>query len=78
MLEPQHLFVDAQTLHELGAPDSVLLSGTPHLGTDRLIGILRAFRQRLLALGAEIRFGTQVASILTEGGRCCGVQLQGT
>jgi uncharacterized FAD-dependent dehydrogenase len=64
-----------RTLHELGAPDSVLVSGKPHLGTDRLVRILRAFRERLMALGAEVRFGARVAELTTAGGRVTGVKM---
>ncbi|KAI7842970.1 hypothetical protein COHA_003375 [Chlorella ohadii] len=35
------------TLYRFGAPESVLVSGKPHLGTDRLVRILKAFRQGL-------------------------------
>lgn len=35
---PQHLLL-------LPSPQSVLVSGKPHLGTDRLVRILKAFRQ---------------------------------
>lgn len=64
-----------RTLHELGAPQSVLVSGKPHLGTDRLVRILRAFRERLRGLGAEVRFGARVAALATAGGRVTGVTL---
>ena len=66
-----------QVLHELGAPDSVLVAGKPHLGTDRLVKILRAFRIRLQSLGVIIRFGTRAERLLTQGNRCSGVQLCG-
>jgi uncharacterized FAD-dependent dehydrogenase len=50
----------------------------PHLGTDRLIGILRAFRAQLLALGVQIRWGTAVHSLdITAQGSIAGVHLEG-
>ena len=67
----------AQVLHDLGAPESILVAGKPHLGTDRLVKILRAFRHRLQSLGVEIRFGTRAERLLTQGNRCSGVQLSG-
>lgn len=39
------------TLVRFGAPASILMDGKPHVGTDRLIHILRSFRQHLSALG---------------------------
>ena len=49
----------------------------PHLGTDRLIGILRAFRTRLLALGVRIRWGTAISSVDVRAGTAVGVHLAG-
>ena len=39
------------TLVALGAPQHILVEGKPHLGTDRLVRLLRAFRQHLQHLG---------------------------
>ena len=51
----------------------------PHLGTDRLIGILRAFRAQLLALGVNIRWGSAVHSLdITAQGSIAGVHLEGS
>jgi uncharacterized FAD-dependent dehydrogenase len=64
-----------QVLYELGAPESVLVAGKPHLGTDRLVRILRAFRERLLSLNAEIRFGTRMTELIVENNTVKGVKL---
>jgi len=51
----------AKILHEFvasGAPENILYDAQPHLGTDRLLKLLPALRQRLLVLGATFRFGT--------------------
>lgn len=63
------------TLVQFGASNSILSSGKPHLGTDKLVLILRRFRQKLLDLGAEIHFESRVDSILTHDGHACGVKL---
>ncbi len=41
------------TLVQFGAPSNILIDGKPHVGTDRLIHILRAFRQHLQNLGVR-------------------------
>jgi uncharacterized FAD-dependent dehydrogenase len=64
-----------QVLYELGAPESVLVAGKPHLGTDRLVRILRAFRERLISLNAEIRFGTRMTELIIENSTVKGVKL---
>ena len=47
-----------QTLVGFGAGEEILTQAKPHVGTDRLRLVLIRFRQELLRLGAEIRFGT--------------------
>lgn len=42
-----------KTLVHFGAPESILVDGKPHLGTDRLIPLLRNFRQHLESLGVS-------------------------
>lgn len=42
-----------KTLVHFGAPKSILVDGKPHLGTDRLIPLLRNFRQHLQGLGVS-------------------------
>lgn len=69
-----------QVLHalcEFGAPESILVSGAPHLGTDRLVRILKAFRARLIALGVTIRWGTTIQGITVSGDAATGVTLTG-
>jgi uncharacterized FAD-dependent dehydrogenase len=66
-----------ETFVALGAPPHILISGKPHLGTDRLVRLLVAFRGRLAALGAEVRFGARVEGLLVERGRVAGVRLAG-
>ncbi|CAN0477382.1 unnamed protein product, partial [Discosporangium mesarthrocarpum] len=56
------------TLVEYGAPERILVDGKPHLGTDRLVRILRALREALVARGATFLFDTKVEGILTDGG----------
>ncbi|MBQ7314986.1 MAG: FAD-dependent oxidoreductase [Clostridia bacterium] len=46
-----------------GAPPDIPYRSHPHVGTDRLVGIVRGIRQRIEALGGEVRFDTRVTSI---------------
>eukprot|EP00180_Rhodochaete_pulchella_P000094 Plantae.Rhodophyta-Rhodochaete_pulchella.ctg1059.p1 GENE.Plantae.Rhodophyta-Rhodochaete_pulchella.ctg1059~~Plantae.Rhodophyta-Rhodochaete_pulchella.ctg1059.p1 ORF type:complete len:605 (+),score=82.86 Plantae.Rhodophyta-Rhodochaete_pulchella.ctg1059:424-2238(+) len=47
----------------LGAPQQILTAGKPHLGTDRLVRIIRALREHLRELGVQIHFDTRLESI---------------
>lgn len=53
-----------RALVEFGAPPEILVTGKPHLGTDRLVRILRNARAYLTAKGADLRFGTTVERVL--------------
>lgn len=63
------------TLVEFGAPEDILREGKPHIGTDRLVRLLRRFRDELHRLGADVRFGARVEEVLLEGGRAAAVRL---
>jgi hypothetical protein len=62
-------------LVELGAPKRILVDARPHIGSDRLQSIIRAFRERLNRLGVEFRFGALVTGLLREGDAIVGLQL---
>ena len=55
----------------------ILVAGKPHLGTDRLVRILRCFREHLLALGVQVHFGACATDFAVQNGRVTGVQLRG-
>jgi hypothetical protein len=57
-----------ETLHRFGAPDTILYDGKPHIGTDRLVVVLRNIRKHLLEHGAEMRYRAKVVDVLREGG----------
>ncbi|KAK4781305.1 hypothetical protein SAY87_017411 [Trapa incisa] len=62
------------TLVHFGAPESILVDGKPHLGTDRLVPLLRNFRQHLLHHGVTIKFGSRVDDLLIENGKLIGLK----
>ncbi|OVA07952.1 Pyridine nucleotide-disulfide oxidoreductase [Macleaya cordata] len=64
-----------KTLVHFGAPANILVDGKPHLGTDRLIPLLRNFRQHLQDLGVTIKFGTRVDDLLVENEQVVGVRV---
>lgn len=75
---PQVRFV-LETLVEMGAPERILTDGKPHLGTDRLVALLKQLRAALLASGAEVCFGHRVEGLLcdTHGRQITGLTLAG-
>ena len=61
---------------DFGAPEDILSDAHPHLGTDRLVNIIKALREHLETLGVKIRFQTKVENILFQEDRVCGVKLE--
>jgi len=59
-----------------GAPGEILYEARPHIGTDRLRGVIVALRKKIESLGGEIRFETRMAEILLQEGRLRGIRLQ--
>lgn len=65
-----------ETIVELGGPQQILVEGKPHLGTDRLVALCKAFRARLEAEGCEVRFGAFVSDFELKNGEVSAVVLR--
>jgi len=59
-----------------GAPEEILYEAHPHVGTDLLRNVIKRIREKIIALGGEIRFKTQVTDFLTEDGAIKGLKTQ--
>lgn len=58
-----------------GAPADILIKAKPHIGTDRLITVVRHLRSQIIELGGEVRFGAQVTDLHIERGVARAVEL---
>ncbi|MFC4652531.1 FAD-dependent protein [Lactococcus nasutitermitis] len=52
-----------------GAPEDILYHAHPHVGTDLLRGIVRNIREKIIELGGEVYFDTQVRDFVIENGQ---------
>jgi uncharacterized FAD-dependent dehydrogenase len=66
-----------QQLVWFGAPDSILLDAHPHVGTNKLPGIIEKIREFILSCGGEIHFGVRVTALERSSNRITALQLQG-
>ncbi|MFM8412206.1 MAG: NAD(P)/FAD-dependent oxidoreductase [Alphaproteobacteria bacterium] len=64
-----------ETLVRHGAPRDVLVDAHPHVGTNRLPGVVEALRRSIVECGGEVRFETRVVGLLREGSRVSGVEV---
>lgn len=58
---------------EFGAPDDILYSGTPHIGTDRLKSVVKNLRNEVIRLGGEVLFRSTLTGLITANGFVQGV-----
>ncbi len=57
-----------------GADENILIDSHPHIGSDRLPGIMKSIRQTIINCGGEVRFETRVDHLLIEDGKVRGVE----
>lgn len=62
-----------QTFHQFGAPEQILFSAHPHIGTDKLVNVVKNMREEIVRLGGEIRFGACLTDIYQSNGYVHGV-----
>ena len=58
-----------------GAREDILYDAKPHVGTDVLLTVVQNLRKRIISLGGEVRFNTQVTGLCTENGRLTGLKI---
>ena len=52
-----------ELFHYFGAPDTVLYEAHAHIGSDKLPGIIKRIREKILECGGEIHFETCITSL---------------
>ena len=58
---------------QFGADTRILTDAHPHIGTDKLPGIIERMREQIKSCGGNVLFGQRVTQLLTEKGRVVGV-----
>lgn len=62
-----------EQLVAFGAPEDILIEAHPHIGTNKLPGVITKMRDFIESCGGEIRFNTRVDSFDVQGGVLKGV-----
>ncbi len=62
-----------QILHLHGALEEILYDSHPHIGSDRLPGVIKRIRQTIVECGGQVHFGMRVTGLDTGGGKVRGV-----
>lgn len=64
-----------QALVDHGADPAILYEAHPHIGTNRLPGIITRIRETILQHGGEVLFSSRVTEIILDSGQAVGVKL---
>lgn len=56
-----------------GASVSILSDAHPHIGTDKLPGVIERMRNRIIESGGEVHFETRMESLMIEGDEVRGI-----
>jgi uncharacterized FAD-dependent dehydrogenase len=62
-----------ETLVQFGASENILSDAHPHIGTNKLPGIITAIRNSIIAAGGEVHFNTRVIDLIIRNGSINGV-----
>jgi uncharacterized FAD-dependent dehydrogenase len=62
-----------------GASEEILYDSHPHVGTDRLVSVVRGIREEIMSLGGEVHFEEEFIGFDQDGeGRVCAVNTDKT
>lgn len=64
-------------LVRFGAPPEILCLAKPHIGTDRLRGVVASLRCHLEAQGVTVRFQKRLSGLVADAGSLAGVIIDG-
>ena len=56
-----------------GAPEEILYSGKPHIGTDKLAGVVKNMREEIIELGGEVLFEAKLTDLIIYNGSVQGI-----
>lgn len=59
---------------QAGAREDILYDAKPHVGTDVLLTVVQNIRKRIISLGGEVCFRTQMTGLSTENGKLTGLE----
>ncbi len=59
--------------YEHGAPEEILYSGKPHIGTDKLAGVVKNMREEIISLGGEVIFEAKLTDVIVYNSSVQGI-----
>lgn len=62
-----------QIFNQFGASDNILIDAHPHIGSDKLPGVIRNMRNEIIRCGGEVHFSTLVTDLRIVDNKVVGV-----
>ncbi len=62
-------------LVRFGADEKILTDAKPHVGTDRLVEIVKNLRNEVISLGGEVVFSCRLDGFIIENSKLCGIKI---
>lgn len=59
-----------------GAPEEILWQAKPHIGTDKLTGVVQSLRSRIQEMGGEIHFGARFSGFTVRDGQLASIRYE--
>ena len=59
-----------------GAPEQIVYDAKPHIGTDKLVGVVKNIREDIIAMGGSVYFDSQLVDINVKDGKLISVVVQ--
>ncbi len=72
-LHNEYIPVVLEEFIRCGAPEEIRYLSKPHVGTDNLRTVVKNMREKIIALGGEVRYRTTVTDIRIVAGKIIGV-----
>ncbi len=65
-----------KTFVKFGAPEEIAYVNKPHIGTDKLVNVIRNMRNEIIRMGGSFFFSTRLEKIHLKKGCLCGVTVK--
>ncbi len=74
-IKSPHLRTVLETFVAHGAPEEILIDSMPHIGTDRLKGVVASIRKEIISLGGTVLFETRLEELIRRNSHVEGAVL---
>ncbi|MBA5628722.1 NAD(P)/FAD-dependent oxidoreductase [Moheibacter lacus] len=64
-----------QWFHHFGATEKILQEAHPHIGTNKLPGIISKMQETIVECGGEVLFNSKMTDVLIEGNQLVGIRI---